>query len=644
MTLRRPRALPALLVATGLACASLAIGVVPGGAATAPVRPMLVRRVDARNPAAVKVDVASGDSAADPASFTVREGNAAPVRTPAATFLTAGVPTATVLVVDTSVAMAGLKMRTVQAGLKQLITAKAPNSQIAVVAYGGAPRVVQDLSADTATLLAAVDRLTVAGGQSLYSGTRIGANLLMNQPDLLPQLVIVGGGPDLGSSTTATDATADILASKALTYTIGLKFDNVDLSVLASFAGSGRGAYEEATDVASATKAFATVVTALEHQYELTFAPRAKVAEQFTIAATGLGAQAQLIPGGVADGPATNPTAVVLRQAPPLLRGKAGLLLIAFLVLIAGALAAYAIAELTVKDSSTLEAALAHYEEGAAVADDDGQSSSLISSALMQRAVATTARLANDRGFLDVVEGKLEQADLALRPAEALFFYLVAIVVLGAVGGALGGLMLGLIALGAAVLLPPAILNFMAGQRLRKFNSQLPDMLQLLASSLRAGFSFLQGVEAVAREVGDPMGSELRRVIVEAQLGRPVEEALEDCAQRMGSPDFDWAVMAVGIQREVGGNLAELLQTVSTTMVERERLRRDVKSLTAEGRVSAIVLAIMPPALGLVFYVTNPAYISVLFNQTVGQVFLGLAIVSMMVGFFWMKKVIEIKV
>ena len=122
------------------------------------------------------------------------------------------------------------------------------------------------------------------------------------------------------------------------------------------------------------------------------------------------------------------------------------------------------------------------------------------------------------------------------------------------------------------------------------------------------------------------MGGELRRVIVEAQLGKPVEEALQDCADRMRSPDFDWAVMAVNIQREVGGNLADLLQTVGVTMIERERLRRDVKSLTAEGRMSAIVLGIMPPAPRAGVLRHQPRYIRVLFTHVGGEIALGVAV------------------
>src|SRR5205823_10937440 len=118
-------------------------------------------------------------------------------------------------------------------------------------------------------------------------------------------------------------------------------------------------------------------------------------------------------------------------------------------------------------------------------------------------------------------------------------------------------------------LAPPGILQFLAGQRRRKFTSQLPDMLQLMAGSLRAGYSLMQGVEAVSQEVEDPMGRELRRVLAEARLGRVLEDSLDDMAERPGRRDFGWAVMAVRIQREVGGNLAEPLAPVADTMIAR---------------------------------------------------------------------------
>src|SRR5690606_3287497 len=186
--------------------------------------------------------------------------------------------------------------------------------------------------------------------------------------------------------------------------------------------------------------------------------------------------------------------------------------------------------------------------------------------------------------------------------------------------------------------------NFLAARRRKQFVALLPDTLQLLASTLRAGFSLMQGVEAVSTEVSEPMGRELRRVVTEARLGRPLEESLEAVAERMGSPDFAWAVMAIRIQREVGGNLAELLVTVADTMVERERLRRDVDALTAEGRVSAIVLGILPFGIGLFIMGANPGYMDPLFEETMGRIMLFGALILMGVGFVWMKKTIEVEI
>ena len=211
---------------------------------------------------------------------------------------------------------------------------------------------------------------------------------------------------------------------------------------------------------------------------------------------------------------------------------------------------------------------------------------------------------------------------------------------LGFVLGGLFGVAIAVFALGIG---PVAVLNNLAGRRKRKFISQLPDALQLLASTLRSGYSLLQGVEAVSQEISDPMGAELRRVLVEARLGRPLEEALQDGADRMGSPDFDWAVMAVRVQREVGGNLAELLDTVGETMVQRERLRRDVKALTAEGRMSAILLGFLPPGIGFMMYTLNPGYMQSLFHDSMGKMMLVGASALAVVGFLWMKKMIEIE-
>ncbi|MCB1246525.1 MAG: type II secretion system F family protein [Acidimicrobiia bacterium] len=135
----------------------------------------------------------------------------------------------------------------------------------------------------------------------------------------------------------------------------------------------------------------------------------------------------------------------------------------------------------------------------------------------------------------------------------------------------------------------------------------------------------------------------MRRVITAARLGRDVEDSLDGVAERMQSADFAWAVMAIRIQREVGGNLAELLNTVADTMVQRERLRREVAALTAEGKISAIILGAMPVGLGILMWLINPGYMKPLGTTGLGQGMLGLAIVSALIGFVWMKKTITVE-
>src|SRR5207247_10935548 len=147
-----------------------------------------------------------------------------------------------------------------------------------------------------------------------------------------------------------------------------------------------------------------------------------------------------------------------------------------------------------------------------------------------------------------------------------------------------------------------------------QLRDQLPDVLTILASSLRAGHSFLQALDTVSKEIPEPAKAEFNRVVAEIRLGRSTEDSLEALADRVGSEDFKWAVLAVNIQREVGGNLAEILDNVSDTLRERAIMRRQVRVLTAEGRLSAYVLGAMPFGIGLYMFAVNREYISLLFT------------------------------
>jgi tight adherence protein B len=254
-------------------------------------------------------------------------------------------------------------------------------------------------------------------------------------------------------------------------------------------------------------------------------------------------------------------------------------------------------------------------------------------------------RFAKAQGFSEKLDAQLEAAGSNLRSGE----FVVATVGGGLLGAVLGAAMLRNLMLAGVIgivgaLGPTVVLRMSLGKRSDKMREQLPDVLTIMASSLRAGHSFLQALDTVAREIPAPAQVEFQRLVAEIRLGRPAEDALEALADRVGSADFRWAVLAVNIQREVGGNLAEILDNVADTLRERAMMRRQIKVLTAEGRLSAWVLAILPFAIALYMFAVNPEYISLLVTTQVGLIMLGTGGVLMILGILWMRKIVDIDV
>lgn len=309
------------------------------------------------------------------------------------------------------------------------------------------------------------------------------------------------------------------------------------------------------------------------------------------------------------------------------------------------ALVGVAIALVATRDSTSVSAQLSDYQAAAFEGQVEELEYQYAETGVVQTAVDATERFAERAGLLTRVESALERADLPLRAAEALFFYVAGVVVFGLLTFAISGRwVVALVLVAAAAVAPIVLLEVRQRRRLEKFEEELPDTLNLLAGSLRAGFSFQQGLESVAGEATGPMGQELQRVFNEVQLGRTLEDALEDAAERMQSDDLRWTVIAVRIQREAGGNLAELLDTVAHTMSQRERLRAEIRTLTAEGRLSGIVLGIFPFVFAGVLAVVSPGYIDALFEETAGIVAMILAGAAAVFGFFWLRRIVSIEV
>jgi Flp pilus assembly protein TadB len=203
---------------------------------------------------------------------------------------------------------------------------------------------------------------------------------------------------------------------------------------------------------------------------------------------------------------------------------------------------------------------------------------------------------------------------------------------------------LAFLAFAAGSAAPLAVLGVKASRRRARFQEQLPATLQLLAGAMQAGHGLLQAASTVVAEAEEPIAGEFQRVLTETRLGRPLQDALAGMATRMQSLDFQWTVMAIGLQGQVGGNLAEVLGTVAQTIRERAVLARQVRALSAEGRLSAAILSLLPPLLLLALLAFNPAFVAPLWSTRTGLLLLGGAGGLMAVGILWLRKLVQIEV
>jgi tight adherence protein B len=267
------------------------------------------------------------------------------------------------------------------------------------------------------------------------------------------------------------------------------------------------------------------------------------------------------------------------------------------------------------------------------------------------RSVRATAlgfadEIVKQRGLEESLARKLDAGGVPLKPSEWLILHVAIALLLPLMVLLITNVnvVLTLVAVVLGLLGPLGYLSVKASLRTRKFLAQLPDTLQLLSGSLSAGYSLPQAVDAVVRQGNVPIADELRKALVEARLGAPIEDAMDDVAERMGSKDFRWVVMAIRIQRQVGGNLAEVLATTAATLRERERLRRQVQVLSAEGRLSAYVLFGLPIVFALYLMATRPYYLKPLITDPIGWVLLGGMGIFLVVGAFWLRKVVDVEV
>jgi tight adherence protein B len=258
-------------------------------------------------------------------------------------------------------------------------------------------------------------------------------------------------------------------------------------------------------------------------------------------------------------------------------------------------------------------------------------------------------KIVEKSSFGEKMARELARADLKFKPGEYIALYVIAIIGVAFIAFFLGGRLLVSAAIGGVIgaLLPRMYVKSQQSKRLTRFNDQLPDMLNLMVNGLRAGFSTLQAMEAVSKELPPPICDEFKRVVQEMQLGIPMEKALANLLRRIPSQDLDFLITAINVQREVGGNLAEIMEIISYTIRERIRIKGDIRALTAQAMYSGRALALMPVGLLCILWFLNRSYVMEFFNKETilcGGIALGIAAVLISVGYFVMTRIANVEV
>jgi tight adherence protein B len=571
-------------------------------------------------------------------------------------------PSRTVLLtLDTSGSMAeNNKMQTAKDAANAYLAALPADVDAGLVTFADEAAVAVEPTEDRAAVRQAINALQPAGATALNDAVILSVETLGAEGSR--NIVLLSDGEDEGSDASARRATRAVRESGVVLDAVSLGTGEQEAQ-LARFARAGNGTTVTATDAQGLTEAFEAAARTVETQ----LAVRAEVPEgvaagtaELTVTAlvgetTITDSTAALIADGGAAAAPTDPLEAygpkpvapveqgVLDQ-PWFLWTMIGLVFAALAVILGIAFGALD------RKNRTQGRVKRRLEEVALVTAPGAVGPTtpdtvLGESATVRRAVSFADKVAASRDTT-IITHKLEAASVSLRPGEWVIVHALIAILAGLLTTLLSNfnLLFAALAFAAGLVAPWLFLTFRADRRRKQFYQQLPDAMQMLAGSLSAGYSLPQAIDNVARETGGPLGQELNRALMESRLGLPIEETLEAAAQRMESKDFHWVVMAIRINRQVGGNLAEVLTNVGRTIRERERLRRQVKALSAEGVLSAWVLGLLPVMIALFVAFTRPEYLVPMFTQPIGWVMIAVGLVLYIGGVIWMRNLVTMEV
>jgi tight adherence protein B len=546
-----------------------------------------------------------------------------------------------VLAIDRSQSMRGAPIRQAAEAAKNFVAAAGSNDRVGVVAFGRSAIALADAGSGPADAQTALAGITVdtRTGTALYDAIVVAANELRSVSRLGRALVVVTDGKDVSSLHSLDDAIAAAHHAHASVYTIGIGGPSFTPDVLREIARETGGSYRQATSTRDLSAVYASLQAELARTWQVTYETASRPGARFQLTA--------IVPGAgkastdvALPGPATDTRKTASHAIPAAGYGTAGTVVVSLLagLLVLVACGFWFSARQGQWVRSRLEPHLGVVREVGRTRRRATRTATRI-----QIADMLEAAFANAKQFR-ALQRRIERADLPLRAGETIAIAVACGFVVGIIAAvAAASPILGLVGMAVGFSLPIAYVGMKANGRLKQFENQLPDLLITIAASLKAGHSFRQGIQSVVEEGAEPAAHEFKRVLTETQLGKPMDDALADMAERVSSKNFSFVITSVTIQRQVGGSLAGLFDMVADTVRQRQQFARKIRGLTAMGRMSAYVLVGLPFFIAGLVTLMNPTYMSPLYHTSAGNDLIIGGLVMMTIGSLMLKKIVSFR-
>lgn len=625
------------LFAVALSAAMVLLGAAPLGAVT---RPLNVQVEDgARHPhveLTVTVPFEVAGSAVPTDAFTVSENGE--LREATVEILN-GSDLEVIVVMDKTGSMRGAPLEDAKAAAISFLEQLPTGTSVAVMAYNKEPILVSDFATDMDSHAEAIQMLNGGGWTALYDTVLAGLAAFEDRSPAEQAIVLLSDGQDNRSGASLVDVTEQLADSGVRMFGVEYQTGSTDQQALREMVQATNGRVVSAEDPQGLIRVYGEIAAELSNQYRVSYAssavgPAGVEVQMRTDQGSSVGNVA-LDMRAPADPLAAAPEAEPVPSPMQRLFANTWMLFVGAALIFLGATLMGLLLFLPGRRSANM------LKSGGSRQNMPKMREGL--SDLATHLTDAAEKNLSNRSFGAKLNSSLERAGINLRPAE--FMVLAASLSLAAfaVGIALANGVIGIL-FGVAMLAgTKAYVAFRGGRRESKFGDQLNDTLQLLAGSLRAGYGMMQAIDSVAREAPSPTAEEFGRLVVEARLGRDLTDAMQAMGERVGNEDFEWVIQAIGIHREVGGDLAEVLDTVAATIRERNQIRRQIKALAAEGKLSGIILTLLPAAVGMLIGASNPTYMAPMFQSFIGIAALAFGFCMMVAGGFWMRHFINLK-